>query len=283
MNNQKKEGGDSHLRYEERVVAFVDILGFGTLVAKADKDPSLRLKIYEALRNVSTFTVPSVKGTEFRAQNFSDSLIISAANTGDGLWHVLFSLSDLTLNLLEIGVLVRGGVTIGGVHHDDEVVFGMGVNEAYRLESTIAKSPRVILSARALQAAEDYAAQGEVWKAYRESRLRRDRDGVWFLNFFCELGSFSRQGGMNSDHPLYRQGMELFEIIQGLVTDTVDQPHVYEKLSWLASFWNNEVGRGFAKYIQPILPRVVLAGDEPPKQTWPIPSGISPGIDGLEE
>src|SRR3546814_6589532 len=85
---------------------------------------------------------PTVVDTDYRAQNFSDSLIISAANTADGLWHVLFSLSDLAINFLEIGVLVRGGVTIGGIHHDDDIVFGLGVNEAYRLESKIANSPR---------------------------------------------------------------------------------------------------------------------------------------------
>ena len=50
---KKEVRGVSHLRYEERVVAFVDILGLGALVAKADKDASLRLKIYEALKNVS--------------------------------------------------------------------------------------------------------------------------------------------------------------------------------------------------------------------------------------
>src|SRR3546814_12713824 len=88
---------------------------------------------------------PTVVDTDYRAQNFSDSLIISAANTADGLWHVLFSLSDLAINLLEIGVLVRGGVTIGGIHHDDDIVFGLGVNEAYRLESKIATSPRIVL------------------------------------------------------------------------------------------------------------------------------------------
>ncbi|OUC15059.1 MAG: hypothetical protein B0A82_08910 [Alkalinema sp. CACIAM 70d] len=283
MTDRATQGRDDNLWYEDRVVAFVDILGFGALVIKADKDPDFRRQIYEALRNVSVFKVPTILGTHFKAQNFSDSLIISAANTAEGLWHVLFSLSDLTINLLEIGVLVRGGVTIGGIHHDDDVVFGAGVNDAYRLESTIAKSPRIILSARALRAAEAYAADKEEWKVYRDSRLRRDKDGVWFLNFFCELGSFSRQGGWQKDGLLYQRGMTIFDNIQGLVSETVDQPNIYEKLGWLGDYWNNEVGRGFAKYVQPILPPVVLAGHEVPRQTWSIAGGISPGVDGLED
>jgi hypothetical protein len=43
------------------------------------------------------------------------------------------------------GYLLRGGVTIGDVIHDDEVVFGPGLNRAYYLESKVAKMPRFVL------------------------------------------------------------------------------------------------------------------------------------------
>jgi class 3 adenylate cyclase len=73
---------------------------------------------------------------------------------------------------------VRGGVTIGGMQHDDQTVFGLGVNEAYRLESTIAKVARVVLGSRAIGAARRYAGEDPIWAAYSNARLLRDHDGV---------------------------------------------------------------------------------------------------------
>ena len=43
------------------------------------------------------------------------------------------------------GFLLRGGVTVGDVIHEDEIVFGPGLNRAYYLESKIARYPRFVL------------------------------------------------------------------------------------------------------------------------------------------
>jgi hypothetical protein len=123
----------------DRVVGFIDILGFADLVRHADRDPALRNEIIEALGKVRSISAPGLESTDLRTHSFSDSLILSARNTPDGLWHLLLSMDALAWNLLQIGVLVRGGVTIGGMHHDEQIVFGVGVNDAYQLESTVAK------------------------------------------------------------------------------------------------------------------------------------------------
>ncbi len=46
--------------------------------------------------------------------------------------------------LLDLGVLVGGGVSFGPLYHDASVVFGPALVEAYHLESDCAKFPRVI-------------------------------------------------------------------------------------------------------------------------------------------
>ena len=147
--------------YCERVVGFVDILGFADLVRRADREMELRDQVAEALGQVRRVSSPGEGETDLRAQNFSDSLILSAADTPDGLWHLLLSIDALAWNLLQLGVLIRGGVTIGGMRHEPELVFGVGVNEAYWLESTVAKMPRIVLGARAFDAAERYAREHE--------------------------------------------------------------------------------------------------------------------------
>jgi len=202
--------------YRDRVVGFVDILGFADLVRQADRDPQLRNRISEALNQVRSVSSPTKSDTDLQTQNFSDSLILSAVDTADGFWHLLLSIDALSWNLLQIGVLIRGGITIGGMRHERAIVFGIGVNEAYRLESTVAKMPRVVLGARAYAAAERYAQEHEVWATYRNARLLRDRDGVWFLNYLMELGCFNRQLPTNSDmerHPLWAVGRSVQSIM----------------------------------------------------------------------
>jgi hypothetical protein len=47
---------------------------------------------------------------------------------------------------LRIALLVRGGATIGKLFHAQGVVFGDALVDAYRVESKVAKYPRVVLS-----------------------------------------------------------------------------------------------------------------------------------------
>lgn len=251
--------------YSDRVVGFVDILGFGDLVRCADRNPGLRVQIVEALRRVRQVSSPGGEETDLRAQNFSDSLILSATNTPEGLWHLLLSVDALAWNLLQLGVLVRGGVTIGCMRHESELVFGVGVNEAYRLESTVAKMPRVVLGARAFDAAERYAREHEVWATYRNSRLIRDRDGVWFLNYLTELGCFNRQDPATPEmlrNPLCDMGRSIQAIFQLKLDQTLDQPDVYAKIEWFARYWNAEVALNLDPTANPVIAPLILAGME---------------------
>lgn len=255
--------------YEERAVAFVDILGFQRLVNQADCDEQFRLNLIDSLSKVRAIAPPASDGGEsdLRAQNFSDSLILSARNTPLGLWHLLFALDSLAWNLLSKGVLTRGAVTIGNVFHNQSAIFGPSVNEAYHLESAIAKVPRVILSKKALAAADAYAHQEEEWRIYRESRIRRDpNDGVWFLNYLLELGVFNRPNGDIAEkrqHPMFVQGMHMRDLIQTQIDQAVEEPGVYEKLAWLGQYWNWEVSPADVWNDDLALAPLQLAGEEP--------------------
>jgi hypothetical protein len=221
---------------------------------------------------VRSITPPALTETDLRAQNFSDSLILSARNTADGFWHLLLSIDALAWNLLQISVFIRGGVTIGGMQHDDHTVFGVGVNEAYRLESTIAKVPRVVLGSCAMEAARQYAGEHPTWATYSNARLLRDRDGVWFLNYLTELAIFNRQdpaGAGIRDHPLHSAGQAMRQMLQSKLDETLDQPDVYAKVAWFARYWNREVAAPRSDGQQPVLGPVNLAGQEP--RTTPLP------------
>jgi|SRR5882672_3628435 len=121
--------------YPEKYVAFVDILGFSDLVERADQDAELRKGLAEVLHVFQTTcgTIPA-KGT--RVTQFSDSVVITANRTEPGLRSILSGCEWLTMNLIQYAVLLRGGVAVGRVSHEPHILFGIGVNRAYRFEKS---------------------------------------------------------------------------------------------------------------------------------------------------
>jgi len=82
---------------------------------------------------------------------FSDSYVI----TGEHGWRVVQFVARLTTDLLTHGILSRGGVAYGPVFHEERVVFGPAMIDAYDLERNVAKYPRVIFSPGAYDAVRD--------------------------------------------------------------------------------------------------------------------------------
>jgi hypothetical protein len=178
---------------------------------------------------------------DLRVQNFSDSLILSAKSNYEGLWSLLTLIKNLALELLEIGLLIRGGVTVGNICHDNRVVFGVGVNDAHRLEATVARYPRIILSQKAMQAASDYAeALGNDAKRKRSHWLERDEDGVNHLNYLADFRTMALRGRTEDrDSHLLSLGRRIQSEIQKKMDETVENPAIYEKVRWLALAWNS--------------------------------------------
>ena len=129
--------------YERRVVAFYDALGWRSHIRRARNkasDVSLLRRLI-----LKTARAPRIeKGLGLRVSTFSDNVVISqlpGANTP----QLLMQLATWQLGAAINGFLMRGGVTIGNLVHEDEVVFGPGLNRAYYLESKIAMYPRIVL------------------------------------------------------------------------------------------------------------------------------------------
>jgi hypothetical protein len=78
------------------------------------------------------------KDLEIKVSTFSDNVVISQK---PGQTRRCFLLGA-AIN----GFLLRGGVTVGDVVHEDEIVFGPGLNRAYYLERKIARYPRFVLA-----------------------------------------------------------------------------------------------------------------------------------------
>lgn len=236
--------------YETRYVAFADILGFSALVRRIPREPGIYDNIVEALRQMRTPTlpVPTSEDIQFRAQQFSDGIALSTTVSAGGLWYLLFSIDALCFSLLQSGIFVRGGVSKGQLHHDNEIVFGQGFLDAYHLESQVARYPRIILSRHVYADARRYADELEVCQVYSDSRIIRSDDGPAFLHVLLDLEMFNRTPKSQSTagaegHYLVKVGQQIRTELEKRLDETMDEPSYFEKTRWFADYWNRRVAK----------------------------------------
>jgi hypothetical protein len=227
--------------YIEKYVAFIDMLGFRNLVETADASAERR----EALAKVigifrTTIGAHETLGT--RVTQFSDSLIVSADRSEVGLHAVLSGCTWLALNLIQYAVLVRGGIAIGGITHEADVLFGMGIVRAYAFDKS-GLPPRIALDQNV---ALDIQRSAKLvnWGFATQDHV----SGEPMLHVLREIEGYDAKplaGGIRWE----RHAAEIAEIIK--LRSSPNQPEeVRRKYVWLAEYWNRVVSK------RNVLPRV---------------------------
>jgi hypothetical protein len=173
---------ESPAPYEDRVLALVDVLGWSDLMRRSQVEAPILSDASEAAELMSMAPdwaqevnqiqkamiddiVPDARGT-----NFSDTFVLSYPADHLAEVNVVGMVSQLCRGLLERGHYTRGAVVRGPVRHTTNVLFGPAVVEAHRLESEVAKYPRVIISPSAAELFD------------MKVGIRTDFDGLMYLD-----------------------------------------------------------------------------------------------------
>jgi len=145
--------------YERRLVVFYDFLGWQSHIDRAGTDPN-RVGFLHRMLVRQPRLLSIKKHLEIRYSTFSDNVVITQ-DIGPKTPMLIQQLANFQLASALTGFLIRGGITIGDVVHDDEAVFGPRLNRAYHLESIVARLPRFVLLRReAVIGRSDCAAWG---------------------------------------------------------------------------------------------------------------------------
>ena len=200
MNNHKKT---LVTRYENRVVLFMDILGFKQLVSSTKK----RDNGVQNVRNILNYIIRRIKKfpEHFPSaiiSQFSDSFVISFKYGESGIsLSLIETLQQLQKDLItKYKIIVRGGMTIGKLYHTEDYIFGPAMNEAYKLESEVAIYPRIILSEKLREHIADFPDEiferyEEINESYIKNCLRRDSDNLFYIDYFKynDIGDISKE------------------------------------------------------------------------------------------
>lgn len=187
------------MKAPQKIVAFVDILGFSALIKEFDsgRAPQILDELRDAYTSAAEFMKPRPVSRPdepffqwkdcLETRLFSDCLCAAAPleyksfdfiTQFQFLYLYLSTYQDL---LMGKGFFTRGAITIGSHFADEHMIFSGGLVETYLLETKSANFPRIILSDTIK------AKLAEYKKSHREKlnyMLIEDADGYTFLNSF---------------------------------------------------------------------------------------------------
>lgn len=250
------------LHYENRIVAFIDILGFKELVRQSELDPEKLKFIYQALNYLKKRETPQKWGIKLieieedaqkkgvhkfdieqvtRCTCFSDSIIVSAEYDGININEVvstfIANIARMGSFLLTKGILLRGGVTCGKlIHSDDGVVVGQALIDAYQIESNSAKYPRILLSNKLIKEL-NYPLNTKKNRYPYHQYLCRFEDGCVG---FHQMISFQvlQNSSVLDDVNLKKKLDAVRKVIIAGLDSTFERSDIYAKYLWLKNAYN---------------------------------------------
>jgi hypothetical protein len=140
--------------------------------------------------------------------------------------------------------LIRGGICKGELYHDGSVIFGPAFIEAYRLESTVANFPRVVLGADAYSDALQYGNDDDRWKHDFDCDLRFSDDGPVHVHVLKRFANLNRQEPASLDADEVAQAQIAESALQSIINTSMHEPRHFGKVKWFAVYWNGTVPTG---------------------------------------
>ena len=183
--------------YEDRLVAFIDILGFADLIKGSRGDQAVLNTVRAALNEVararaewSAFVLKR-NGQDMplalRSHAFSDSIIISDL-AAQGALPLFRAIAEICFALFKHGSLTRGAVSRGPLYHDSTSAFGTSLINAYELEQKVSHSPRILLTDGVHLACNlEFVFPGAGGQFMVRELCLRDADGLEYLDWLSLL------------------------------------------------------------------------------------------------
>lgn len=177
--------------YHEHYVAFLDILGFKALLKSASCDDLY--SIFEVLHKKSHGHL-NQNGVEIKAFDhihhtiLSDSIIVYIRSDIEDAFAALIHICNQLQTSLanrENPILLRGGIAIGKLFFEKDIIYGEGLSAAYLLENNLAKYPRIIFTGDTLTKGLKntkylFTDMEGIIRPYQE-----DDDALYYTDYLC--------------------------------------------------------------------------------------------------
>jgi len=216
------------IKYQNKLVAFIDVLGFKHLIDSKNLD---------ILENYFDYISKELdKYFNGKKRSFiliSDAIVIYDDFSIENLTSLIHTIGMIQAKLLSRKILLRGAISFGKLFVDEEknIIVGPGLVNAYQLES-IAENPQIILDRRLL-AINDVLIQ-----------LRRKRNSKWlnFENFDADTSGFIYINYFKfiTDFTFFQRHDRIY-IIVDFIIDNLFNNKTFKKYQWVKFRLENEL------------------------------------------
>ncbi len=219
---------------EEHIIAYIDLLGVKEKIKKGD------LKSKDMIHHLYSWTIdvtPRVaisENAEIKFKIFSDNIVIAKKLSKESTQRErdIRALLMCTGHFQEMAAtdtaccMLRGGITIGELLIDETMVWGQALVDAYKIESTVANYPRIVITDSVAREIMNYPKLNDY--------LRTDFDDCYFLNYLADC---------------YYVGELLEAGFERMKEDAnLSDPKIKQKFIWHMKFLNTELKKKKEKY-----------------------------------
>jgi hypothetical protein len=245
--------------YTNRAVAFLDVLGFQNKL-KEFEDEAIQFysdfvadnveddtdedevggRVYysqKATDFIETFNkaISKLDNDKFSYYLFSDNICITAKNiSNDGeksLVELLLVISELYFEFVQKGYFLRGGIDYGLFIDKASIALGVPLATAYKMESSLAVFPRIILSKDFVKQLSNHIAIDEYEiDSILNSSLVKVSCEIQYLNVFNHIFKVEDKEYFFEKYNHY--------ISENLLSSSVSES-IFIKYKWLADEFNS--------------------------------------------
>lgn len=223
---------------------FMDVLGFSEMISSSSNQQNeheLFRQYYEVTsRMIARLSEHTERGSVLSMKVFSDNIVLAVpwfSTDGESEFgFILTALREYQLSMALNGYFIRGGISVGNLFVDDNMIYGKALLDAYTLESKIANDPKIILSNEVLEIVRSHTqfyANPEY--APQNSDVVIDTDNKGFINYLDGLIEEHVDDG-------YQVNTELLLLHKQRVIEATESHRmntkVWYKYHWLCDYHN---------------------------------------------
>lgn len=217
------------ISYDEKIVAYLDILGFRRFVLQSRAEAEVAIRwLDDAVKHVLE-CLPLEGGPDwFSVKLFSDCFCISCDEKHLDL--MLSEVSFLQYYLATSGIFIRGGLSTGAHFENERIIFSEGLVRAYELQS-LDPYPRVLIDpalVNRIQSARSDGGENELLPF-----VMKGQDGAFFLDYLNYVRVTDAYTGW-LDENLEAHKKAVVE----QVALNCGRPEVIAKYGWVADYHN---------------------------------------------
>jgi hypothetical protein len=217
--------------YSDKLVAFIDILGFQRLISQDNSEALATITIIDGHLQHVLDVLQKEHDMVFTVRLFSDCMCISCDFTTENLFYIVFELAFIQFQMSCEGFFLRGALSRGNHFENERMIFSKGLVSAYNIEKK-AIYPRIVIDGELIGAIIDDNNFYAPYYIQESSKnfLIQSPDGYYSVDYL---------------NILYQEGIDQIDAlechkasIEAAVARNLLDSRITDKYRWLAEYHN---------------------------------------------